>query len=291
MVSDKQAVLKTLYYADLFNFPQTKEEIEKFLIKKIDKRKVLEILNNSPEIKKSNNFYFLKSGEKNVKARKIREKESLLKIQKAKNIVFFLSKIPSVLFIGISGSVAVKNAKKEDDIDLFVITEDKTIWVTRFLMVVLLKLLGAYRAKKDKKIKNKFCLNMLVTEKSMSFEKDKRNIYTAREICQLLPIFQRNNAYRKFLLKNGWLKKFLPNSMPVLLDENKKLNNNKKTILGKPLKVFNSVLRDIQLKKIKKNLTRETVSNNFIAFHPKDIMDTILIKYNNYPGVKSTRGY
>lgn len=291
MVTDKQAVLKTLKYSDLFDFPQTKEEIKKFLIKKIDGTKLKKILPSS-EVFFNSGYYCLKGREKIINIRKKREEESLLKIKKARKVSFFLSKIPSIMLLGISGSVATKNAKKEDDIDLFIITYKNTLWISRFLMILILKVLGIYRSKGKKEVKDKFCLNMYLTEESMVFKKNKRNLYTAREICQLLPIFQRENSYNNFISKNNWIKEYLPNAPIFLKKENKKLENCRKSLLGqKVLSLFEIPARNLQIKKIKKNLTKETVSYNFIAFHPKDVMDLIINRYNKYPGVFTTRGY
>ena len=292
MVNDKQAVLKTLKYSDLFDFPQTKEEIKKFLVKKVENRKLKKILSSSSEIFFDSGYYCLKGREKVINIRKKREEESLLKIEKAKKVSFFLSKIPSIMLLGISGSVAAKNAKKEDDIDLFIVTYKNTLWISRLLMILFLKVLGMYRSKGKKDVENKFCLNMYLTEESMGFKKNKRNLYTAREICQLIPLFQRENSYSKFITKNNWIKKYLPNANIFLKKEDKKLTNNGKSVFGqKFLSLFEIPARNLQIRKISKNLTKETVSHNFIAFHPKDVMNLIINRYNKYPGVFTTRGY
>ncbi|OGH09597.1 MAG: hypothetical protein A2152_03850 [Candidatus Levybacteria bacterium RBG_16_35_6] len=291
MVSDKQAVLKTLKYADLFNCPQREVDIKKFLIKKIGNKKLKKIL-SSPGISNSCGFYFLKGRKKIVSLKKAREKESLLKLKKARKISFFLSKIPSIMLLGISGSVAAKNAKAKDDIDFFVITYKNTLWITRFLMIVFLKTLGIYRNKGDKIVKDKFCLNMYLTESSMTFKKNRRNIYTAREICQLIPLFQRENAYSKFIFKNAWIKEFLPNAPSILKKENKNIKSARKSLFGKKvLSLLELPVRELQLRKIRKGLTKETLSYNFIAFHPRDLMNPTLNRYNKYPGVFNTRGY
>jgi predicted nucleotidyltransferase len=282
MVSSKQAVLKTLQYADLFNYPLKEEEIKKYLIKKVGDKNLKEILKSAKEINNLSDFYFLKGRKNLVEARKKREKESLIKIEKAKKISLLLSKIPSVLLIAISGSVAVKNAKKEDDIDLFIVTEEKTLWTTRFLMILILKILGQYRSRGEKNVKDKFCLNMFLTDKNLQFSKNKRNIYTAREICQILPLFQRDKTYFKILFKNIWVKDFLPNAFSFLKKEHQNLANNHKNSSGKRfLEIIDFPLKMVQLMKIKRNQTNETVSHNLLAFHPNDFMIKVLKKYNN----------
>jgi hypothetical protein len=282
MVSDRQAVLKTLKYSDLFDCPQTEAEISKFLIKKIEKKELKKILSSSPEISFNSGYYSLKGREKTIELRKKREQESLLKIEKAKKIVSLLSKIPTIMLLGISGSVAVRNAKKDDDIDLFIVTYKNTLWITRFLMIVLLKFLRVYRSRGEKDIKDKFCLNMFSTEETMVFKEDKRNLFTAREVSQLVPIFQRENSYSNFIEKNNWIKEYLPNVLSFLKKENGKLVNNKKFMLSnRILSILEIPARSAQIKRIKRRMTKETVSYNFVAFHPKDVMSETLSKYKN----------
>ena len=164
MGSKKEAILKTLLYSDLFDFPLTEEEIYKFLIfKKIDKDQLSKLLENKNlSIDRLNNFFFLKGRGKIVKERLMKEKFSLEKLEKAKKIIKFLGLIPTIKLIGISGTLAVMNCKKDDDIDIFVIAENKLVWTTRFFTAIMLIFLGVYRNKNSTANNNKICLNLLL---------------------------------------------------------------------------------------------------------------------------------
>src|SRR5690606_32960483 len=122
-----------------------------------------------------------------------------------------LKTIPSLLFIGISGSLAVKNVKREDDIDFFIISQGKYIWLTRLQCILLLSKHAVRRTRTDIHEKDKICLNMFVSDTSLSFKKATQDLYLAHEIAQLEPIFSRNNTYQKFISQNGWVRSFLPN--------------------------------------------------------------------------------
>ncbi|OGH08883.1 MAG: hypothetical protein A2152_02735 [Candidatus Levybacteria bacterium RBG_16_35_6] len=279
MLSDKQAVLKTLKYSDLFNCPQTEEDIKKFLIKRIKKGDLNKVL-SSPQISRKSGFYFLSGRDEIVNLKKRREKESLLKIKKAGRFIKLLSKIPSVLLIGISGSVSVKNAQKNDDIDLFIITETNTLWATRFLMIILLKLCGVYRKRDEKNVKDKFCVNMFLAEDALGLSAERRNMYIAREISQLMPIFQRDKIYEKFILKNDWIGKFMPNSVSCLRKEHARLADEKRKIIGsKIIRILEKPLHSLQIKIIKRHQTKEVVAFNFVAFHPNDLSLLINKRY------------
>ena len=67
-----------------------------------------------------------------------REKYSESKLQIAKRASKLISKVPTVLFVGITGSLAMMNADKDSDIDLIIITKRNTLWTTRMLVYGIL---------------------------------------------------------------------------------------------------------------------------------------------------------
>src|ERR1035437_8967870 len=79
MGSKKEAILKTLLYSDLFDYPLTEAEIYRYLIfQKIDKDQFSKLLENKNlPIDRLNNFFFLKGRRKIVKARLMKKKFSL----------------------------------------------------------------------------------------------------------------------------------------------------------------------------------------------------------------------
>lgn len=274
-------LINTLLYSDVFDYPLRKDEIWKHLIspKKISKNNFTEELLKTKSITLRNDFFCILKNEKNIKKRLIREKESLLKIDLAKKIAKKLSIVPWILLIGISGSLALKNAKKEDDIDFFVITSKNSLWKTRFFMILILKALGAHRGKNSKKITNKICLNLIISEDAISFPKERRDLYTAHEIVQIMPILNRDQTFEKFLKANDWVKKYMPNCLEDF-KKNPRLNsNNKKSKKKQTFKFFDSFFKKIQMISIKRSLSTETITDNFLAFHPFDYRNKILAEY------------
>src|SRR3989344_7811907 len=210
MDSSKKAILETLIYSDIFDYPLSEGEIWKFLHadKKIKKKsfiKKVKEINSVVEHEKD--MLFLKGKRKSVIRRIEREKESLQKIEYAKKIIKKIFLVPTVLFVGISGSLSVLNASKNDDIDLFIIARKNTVWASRFFVILLLKFLGVHRRRGGKDIKNKFCLNMIIDESSLKFSKAKQDLYTAHEIAQVLPIIERGQTYSRFINSNLRIKK------------------------------------------------------------------------------------
>lgn len=285
MGSSEEAILKTLLYSDIFDYPLSKDEVWKYLIsKKIeDKQSFLKCINRKNfSFSHNKTFYFVRGREDLIKKREEKEKYGLEKIKYAKKIISKLSLIPTVYFIGISGALAMKNSDKNDDIDLFVITAKNSVWITRFVMVLMLKSLGLYRKRNDKNYANKICLNMLIDKTALRFSQKRNDLYTAHEIAQIMPVFNRDNTYKKFIYANDWVNSFLPNVFsPVskITFASKKSLTNKLVEFLLTILPLESTAKVVQIRYMKKHMTRETVSDNFLAFHPFDYKTYVLKNY------------
>ena len=286
MDNSEKAIVRTLLYSDIFDYPLSDDEVWKFLIsnKNIDKK----LFEN--KIKKINSIVFRKDGflhmeDKSsvVSKRIISFRESKIKINLAYKTIEKLFIIPTVVFIGISGNLSMMNAGRKDDIDLFVITTKNTVWITRLLLIVYLKILGKHRKRSDKDVADKFCLNMIIDEDKLLLSKNLRSLYTAHEIVQLMPIMQRGDIYKKFIDSNKWVKSYMPNIIEEISGQ--KIAIPRKSILENFLRVvikfpfFESAARILQVNVMKRNITREIIEDKFIALHPKDYKNIILARY------------
>lgn len=286
MDNSEKAIVRTLLYSDIFDYPLSEEEVWKYLISNKNINKTV----FDSKIKKINSVVFRKNGflhlekkESAVSKRIIKFKESQRKFDFACKTIKKLFIIPSVIFVGISGNLSMMNAGKMDDIDLFVITKKDTVWITRLLLIVYLKILGKHRKRTDKKVANKFCLNMIIDEEKLSLSKNLRSLYTAHEIVQLKPVMQRGNTYEKFINCNKWIQFYMPNAYEEI--KSQRVKDIRKNLFSDLLGDFLSfsfierIARIFQILLIKRNLTKETIENKFIALHPKDYKNIILAQY------------
>ncbi len=202
----KQTILKTLHYADIFDYPLTAEEIRKYAVEPLEDADPTSL----SELRGAGGYYCLPGREEIVELRRRRERWSEPKLGKAQRIAGFLKFIPWIKLVGVTGALAMGNSDEEDDIDLMIITSSGRLWLTRGLVVTFLLLTGQYR--RANKIKNRICPNLMLSEKALEFPD--RDLFTAHEIVQMKPIFERDNAYQKFLQANNWVKDFLPNWRP-----------------------------------------------------------------------------
>lgn len=275
--SIKKAVLKTLIYSDIFDYPLSKEEIWKFLIgQKINKKDFYQELKSSPsEVYFRKNLYCLYDRKYILKIKTQREKISRQKLKIAKKVARWLSYIPTTLFVGVSGALSLKNSHKDDDIDLFVIASKNTLWFTRLVMVILLILTGQYRKRNAKDVCDKICLNMLIDETSLQLPFKHRDLYGAHEVIQLMPIFVKNNIYHRFLKANKWVGKFLPNGFDAKTLEDRGAGENKNLF-----SIFEYFAKLVQLWYMKRHQTKEIIQEHFLAFHPFPYREKILNLYN-----------
>ena len=77
------------------------------------------------------------AGQARINREKISEKKFLI-AKKAARILF---KIPTIKFVGVTGSLAMMNANENSDIDLMIITSRGTLWLSRLVILVLLVIL------------------------------------------------------------------------------------------------------------------------------------------------------
>jgi len=284
----KEAILKTIIYADIFDYPLTKGEIWRFLIwedgQKIKKKEFEDKFKKlSPSVVFKDDFYCLFKRESLINKRQRREKESNHKLYLAEKIISYLSCLPTVYLIGISGALSMMNSEKDDDIDLFVITKKNTLWITRLFLILFLALLRRRRKRGDKNVRNKICLNFLIDENVLSLPKKMRNLYGAHEVAQMRPVFERNNTYEKFINNNLWVNFFLPNVFEY--KAKLKSGQNSKSFFNIVLRSFLScfmfevIAKKLQFWHMKKHITKEIIEDHFLAFHPKDYEGTVLKKY------------
>lgn len=284
MGSSEKSILKTLLYADIFNFPLTKNEIWKFLIsdEKISENSLFKFTSDINKlVEHKEDFYFIKGRAGLINLRKKREEASTKKLLKAKTIIDKISFIPTIKLIGISGALSMKNSDKNDDIDLFVISKKGFAWTTRFMLASVLILFGNYRYKNSKRFADKICLNMVIDEDNTVFKKNNQNLYTAHEIAQLIPVLNRDNTYEKFIVKNSWVNKYLAN-FNVSNKHIKKKENLFGNLIISILKLcfLEEIFRFIQIQYMKKSITKETIREGFLAFHPYDYNGHVLKIYN-----------
>jgi len=271
-----RAVQRTLAYSSIFKYPLSKHQLYTFLItrKKYEHdffEKSLRRLVKGDTIKAKNGKYYL-PGVRPVSWR-LRNKYSLELFEETKLGVKLLKKIPWIKMIAVTGAVANHNASKDDDIDILIVTEKNRMWLTRGFVFLILKVIGKYgHGKKDKR---KFCCNLYLDESALKWKKAKRNVYVARELLSMQPVYDRDATYFKFLNQNDWALKHFYNykiKFPKKYTD-KSLNSSKIVDWAEDL------ARKLQLDFMKSKKTTEITTKHFIHFNKNDHSKEILEEY------------
>lgn len=262
-------VLQTISYADAFNYPLKKEEIKKWLIGINEEGKGLSELLRQKKVEKKDDFFFLKGRAKTVKEREKREVCSEKKLEIAQKTSQKLCLIPTIKMIALTGALSMKNCKENDDIDFMIITLRNSLWLTRLLIWLICPILQIRRRKiNDINVKDKICFNLYLDEADLEIKE--KNLFTAHEICQVKPLYNKNETYERFLSANGWVRKYLPNalhySLFIVQGSRSLLKNNPLSFL---LALLNRACFNFQYLYMKPKITIEKVGLNQAFFHPK----------------------
>ena len=196
-------LLKPLLYFSLFQYPLTEEEIYVFseVASKQQIKKELDNLVSEKVIYKIDEFYLFEDDASLVK-RRLSGNQMAKDIQeKANNVSRFISKFPYVEGVGISGSLSKGYYDDDGDIDFFIITSPKRLWIARTLLI-LYKKIFLLNSKKY------FCVNYFISTNSLEIEE--KNRFTATELTTMLPMYG-NGSFHSFYEQNKWVNSFLPN--------------------------------------------------------------------------------
>lgn len=125
--------------------------------------------------------------------------------RKTNLVSWLLQATPFIRFIGIGGSMAFGNVKENSDIDIFIISRNKRIWICFALSRLILKITGQLRYNNADRA-GKVCPNRYVTDKYLII--NPQNAYLANQYSHMVPIFDEKDYYCKFLLANSWMDDF-----------------------------------------------------------------------------------
>lgn len=194
----------SLVYHDVFGYPLTRKELVRWATPRQE---------GVFPAEKTGEYYHMVGRAYLVLLRKEREVVSSNKHVIAQHGAHVFSRIPMVRFIGITGSLAMGNADKKSDIDLFIITTAGTLWITR-LLVRVVSLLGGVKLRKvgGSEHKDSLCLNMWMDEENLRIPHVINTRYTAHEVLQVVPLVNKDNTFERFLRANEWARNYWPSA-------------------------------------------------------------------------------
>ncbi len=257
--NEKASVL----YHDLFDYPLNFSDLIKWQLTEPV------TINRNPEVVNKRKFYFLKGREGLIYKRTLRKRISAKKMKIAQKASIFLSFLPGVKMVAVTGSLAMENSSEESDIDLMIITKRGGLWTTRLLSYLVLGVMHfMLRKPNDPNQKNKLCLNIWLDESNLVWSKKNRNLYTAHEIAQIVPLVNKDETYERFLSQNKWILDFWSNAVRI-----KDLRIKKSSLT---INLIEKLAFKLQFSYMKNKISREVVTPTRAIFHPQDLGKVIL---------------
>lgn len=223
------SVLKTVCWFSVTKYPLTSFEIWKWLLspdRSYDLYEVISVLQTSDWVKnrliQKDGFYVLKDGlsvDEKINSRKERFLDSIRKYSKLVKASRYFRLLPGVRAVAAVNTLSWWNTTQSSDIDLFIITKPKTIWSSRFLLVLPFALLGRrpvhHDCEDDQNALDPFCFSFFTTQHSINFEDlkySKKDYYLSFWCKSIVPIFDKDKSFQQFSDENKWCSVDLPNA-------------------------------------------------------------------------------
>ena len=202
--SGPESLLAALVYADLFDFPLTVEELQRYQVgTTLGLKEVTAALGDERVLKDTirdkSGLYALRGREASILLRSLRRSRSRRLWPRARAYSRIASFLPFVRLIAVTGALAVENLGERPDIDFLVVAADGRVWICRralILLVRLARLLG-----------DDLCPNYIISEKNLTL--DQRDFFTAHELAQMVPLVGREQ-YSRMIASNDWAASYLP---------------------------------------------------------------------------------
>lgn len=205
-----RAIIKTLLYSDIFEYPLTAGEIFERLEVRCDDPEVVEDelrqLVAAQVIYRFNDFYALRDDVALALRRSAGNKMAKDIMPRAIRRSRLIFSFPFVRAVMISGSLSKNFLDKNGDIDFFIVTAPGRVWLTRGLLALFQRLF-LFNSHKY------FCVNYYIDHDHLTL--DERNIFTATELITLKPMCG-NEHYETLLRDNQWVKEYYPQFKPAV---------------------------------------------------------------------------
>lgn len=206
----KESIYRTIAFFDLFDFPLTSEEIQKYLWgqkRPVRLKEIEQMLSELPGIEAIRDHYVLTGRGRLVETRRARKFIAEKLWTRTKFFGRYMTKVPFIRMIAVCNNLAYNNASETSDIDLFIVVKPGRLWLARFLVTVLLQFFGVRRH--GDKIAGRFCLSFFVTDDALNLgtlNLKPEDPYLAYWVKTLAPVYGRK-AYQYFqTLNRPWLR-------------------------------------------------------------------------------------
>lgn len=280
----EKAMLKTVAFFDLFDYPLTPLEIYYYLDQKIPLDEVIKRAAQLSNIETAQGFIFLPGRSELVIKRQKKYNYTQRKLKKARWFARLFSFCPFVVGIFIGNSLGAFNLRDGSDIDFVIISSPKRLWLTRLYCTGLAALLNSRPQPRNKR--DKICLSFYLDSSYLNLDDlqlKPHDPYFFYWLRSLILLYNKNDVYQDFLRANN-----LP-LREVEFEKNNKVNdfcllckiNNFLFFLEKMAKKFQLAIMASDLKKAANNSVGVVINDKVLKLYLHDNRQEYLERYGN----------
>jgi hypothetical protein len=199
------AILRSVLYAALFEYPLTIAQLHRSLIESDESEDaVTECLRSSaflrPRVELRDGYVFPRGRGDLVDERRRREAMTRTLLNENRWLLKIIGAVPYTRLVALSGSAAHLNVDEKADLDLFIVTRGRRVWSVTVTILLIAKLLRR---------RSIVCVNYVLSDDSLRL--DQQDLFTANQIIHLRPL-RGGEVFARFVDANPFVSAFYPNA-------------------------------------------------------------------------------
>jgi hypothetical protein len=204
--SRDEAILRTLLYADVFDYPLRPVEVHHYLIGvPTPPEEIQSALEASPwlapRLTRVNGYVAVQGRAEIGSLRDERQRSSSALWPIARRWARLIGSLPFVRMVAVTGALAMDNAPPGDDIDFLIVTTPTRVWLARALVIALVRLARVFGVG--------LCPNYVLSQSALVQEQ--RNLFIAHDLAQMVPLVG-HAVYAEMRAVNPWAAEYLPHA-------------------------------------------------------------------------------
>jgi len=206
MTSRELAIARSVIYASLFDYPLTLDQLHRTLIESDQSAaEILAVYDGSALLQQMIEYrdgFFFPAGRRDLVAERVRrEARSREFLRRHARLLRLLCALPFTRLVALSGSIAHMNLESSGDLDFFIVTRGRRVWMVTVAVLLAAKLLRRRRI---------VCANFVVADTHLTLEQ--QDLFTANQAIHLRPLIG-GELWDRIVAANPFIARFYPNAI------------------------------------------------------------------------------
>lgn len=281
----REAVLRTIAYFDIFEYPLTSFEVWKYLEMPKGHVTIHEIEEELMRVREdgvlncTHGFWTLVGREAAVTVRHERHQIAFRKFARARRAAWLLGKMPWIRMVAVCNTLAWNHARDESDIDFFIVTAPGALWKARFSAVLPFALMGL--RPNGGRVRDPLCFSFFASETALEFQElalAPDDPYLLRWVASVVPLYDPDGLIEALWDANPWVLRALPHARPSSVSDERRVHG-ARSAWNEELRsgIFESLARGFQMIRFPESIRRVmnvdhrvVVTDDILKFHEND---------------------